>query len=228
MNLFQFLFLNNSLKKILPLSDIEEKKYQEYPWLQKDRPHIMVPTGYFEFNLDTEYGYGIQKRWSESPNRRLERLLNGIVVGLWRAAEISLKARQEYEAREKESEERARRKEEKRQKINNERNRIKVLHTTLKLWDRRNKILSLANEVEKRAQLEGEDMAKSDEIYSWLEWARNYANSIDPINLMIDPSESNKLFDDYWADIDQPTSSTYTTNFNYSEPNHYWRRWWNK
>jgi len=137
-----------------------------------------IATGELALKVESLYYYYAKHNWSDTKNKTLEDQLNNIMIDL---AKISIYVRLKREKEEqKECEEEKRRQEQEllRLKKLQEEKRVEYLEGLLAQWLKAKRIrefLSLAEKLPLKPHDVGMD---KDE---WLEWARAYANRLDPL-----------------------------------------------
>lgn len=161
---------------------------QEINWELRLNPnrkfYTMVPSG--KLVLKITDGSGLQRCWTDRSDRRVEQFLNSFIVGLVRAAEIVKQQRIDAEKRRKEAEEaKLRRQEEEQQRQAEERRRreeearIYRLLAEAAAWDKAQQIRNYLAAV-KTSQEGWGGIVPGDELDSWLKWAVNWVDAIDP------------------------------------------------
>jgi hypothetical protein len=127
----------------------------------------------------------MRQRWSESPTKPLEGLLNKFMIGLIRAALGVKRQRAEAERRERERQEEerkrqeeARRLEEAERRWREEQARVERLLRLEDVWTRNQRLREL---VARLREVLG-DVAPDSELGNWLAWAEGYAERSDPLN----------------------------------------------
>jgi len=150
-------------------------------WLRDRKEYELYPSGNFVFTILGYYGEGLRKVWSDGKRQRLENCLNSIIAGLGAAAEGQKALRSRREQREQERQEEQRRRWEEEERRRKEEEKIKHLEKLLANWNQSQKIRRFLAEVE-CAAIQIEDK-KTANLTDWIAWARDYADSIDPIHL---------------------------------------------
>jgi len=169
----------NRREKQFTTAELRER--EKSSWLRDRKEYEFYPSGNFVFTILGYYGEGLRKVWSDGKRQRLENCLNSIIAGLGAAAEgeKALRLRREQRERERQEEERRRWEEEERRRKEEE--KIKHLEKLVANWNQSQKIRQFLSEVE-RAATENQGK-KNANLAEWLSWAREYADSIDPIHL---------------------------------------------
>ncbi|WP_037336580.1 hypothetical protein [Salinisphaera hydrothermalis] len=154
------------------------KRDPHYRWRLPN--HDYIPTGMLTLSVDNAC-YGVfQRTWSDTPRQRLEDRLNKFVIALYGIAEAN-RLQEERRAREqREREEQARLAELKRKSEALEKARIDDLSERLALWQEAAKIRQFAAAVETSHAAGALADQSADDLKQWLNWARRYADAIDP------------------------------------------------
>ena len=135
------------------------------------------PTGVLELYLD-EYVNGKQKKWADTPKKRLEEKLGDFIIGLLDMVPDMRSQRLERE----EDKRRWREEKERRRRWEEERERLRALEQMAEMWVRSEKLRAFIREVERRAskrELSDESRAKLEE---WVKWAMKHADRLDPLS----------------------------------------------
>ena len=171
----------------------EVRKREQDPWLRDRKEYVFNPSGNFVFTILTYCGEGIRKVWSDGKRQRLENCLNSIIAGLAAAAqgEKALRLRREEWERERQEDQRRRWEEEEQRRKEDE--KIKHLEKLLANWIQSQKIRKFLAEVERAVMLNN---GKTANLTDWITWARDYADSIDPIYLTFESASTQEYDDD--------------------------------
>lgn len=141
-----------------------------------------TPTGRLEIALN-EGSYvrnGLRRTFGDGTGHRLDALINAILEALatWSAA---IKAqRVEDERRRQEWEEQTRRREEQQRRNALENRRIETLSKHMDRWHERGRVLKFIAAVE--AKLSAGEYENAEPIWEWINWAKGYAERLDPLN----------------------------------------------
>jgi hypothetical protein len=162
-------------------SAAELREREKSSWLRDRKEFEFYPSGNFVFTILTYCGEGVRKVWSDGKRQRLENCLNSIIAGLGTAAEGVKAHRLELERWEHERQERELKRWEEEERRRKEEEKIKHLEKLLANWNQSQKIRQFLTEVERAAML-NEDKNTAN-LTDWIAWARDYADSIDPIHL---------------------------------------------
>lgn len=126
------------------------------------------------------YGHdGLRRPFGDGKTQRIENLINAILEAFatWSAA-IKAK-RMADERRKREWQEEERRRQEQRRRNALESKRVEALFKSLERWHQRRQILDFVAVVE--AKLEADDSQDREEVREWIDWAKGYADRIDPL-----------------------------------------------
>ena len=183
----------NRREKQFTAAELRER--EKYSWLRDRKEYEFYPSGNFIFAILEYCGEGVRKVWSDGKRQRLENCLNSIIAGLGTAAEGIKTHRAELERWERERQEQERRRWEEQERRRKEEEKIKDLDKWVAKWEQSLKIRQFVSEVEKAAA--ENEAKKTVNLTEWLSWARDYADSIDPIHLTFHsnprPDNDNKL-----------------------------------
>ena len=151
-----------------------------YAWYRLPQ-HDYHATGQLQLEFKN-LGYRVpgQKTWRDTPTKRLEDRLNGVLIGLYCAAPAIKEARRQSEIRKRQWKEERQRAEIRRQEQLREERRVEELAQRLKLFEKVQQIRAFVESVaaaRAAGRLPDQDEA---EFEAWLQWAREYADSIDP------------------------------------------------
>lgn len=160
---------------------------KQYSWSRPPR-HDLVSTGILV--LHAENVWGVRHTWKDGKNRRLEDLVNDVIVGFLEAA-LYKKAQRAAQERERlRAEEVARQREAARQLVQQERARARRF-TRLKAACREHEDLRTFLE---QVRSTVEPVEAQSELAQWLEWAAGYVNRVDPLRPFRNPSPVLRLY----------------------------------
>ena len=175
------IFVHEKVRRIdHVLTDIEKKKQTKDYWYRSAKWDY-IPTGKLSIGVEAWGFYDIRKRWSDTKYRIIEDILNEFIIGVIRAADFLRRRSIEREEEQRRREEEYRRREEERKRIELENARLQELENQAYLWAKSKQLREYIEAVEESASVRefgGDDMEQLDE---WLKWARNYADSLNPI-----------------------------------------------
>ena len=165
---------------VLTKKEMADKKAGGYFYAPK---YDYLPTGLLELDLDPVIwgGRGYKKKWSDSAKKPLESQLQDIVRGsISLAGELRKEAERHKEAEQVAADQRKKRLEEE-MRLAEEEARKRELDIHVQNWAKSKQLRSFIQEFEER--LMGgpyTEQAKQD-WRSWITWANEYANQLDPI-----------------------------------------------
>jgi len=153
-----------------------EEKKRSFFWNR----YVYEPTGVLTFSID-EYFISTQKSWADSVRVNLESLLGQIIEGIVMAGEKLRLSRLEREKEQRRYAEEQRKAMELRQLWEQEKGRRQALEQHADLWDKVDRLRVFIGACEARLANTGK-LASDSPAHRWLEWARQHANEIDPLN----------------------------------------------
>lgn len=127
------------------------------------------------------YGHnGLRRTFGDGKTQRIETLINTILEAFvtWSAAIKAKRVEDERRKREWEDEERQREEQQRRNAL--ESKRIEALLKDLERWRQRRQILVYVAAVEEKLDTGGYD--DSEAVSEWIDWAKGYADRIDPLS----------------------------------------------
>jgi hypothetical protein len=178
------------LRELLEKRDMtptEKKQHEHRPWLYRFAPYVYFPSGRFVLSIE-EYLDGSRHQWSDGKKQKLEKCLNAFIDGLFKAAEILKVRHLEWERQRKQREEQERRREEEEQRRIEEEQKVKHLDAILANWAKSHNIREFVKIIDQT--LKQRNIQPTNNLSAWLQWARQYADSIDPILLTFPVNEA--------------------------------------
>jgi hypothetical protein len=165
---------------VLTKKEMAVKKAGRYSYAPK---YDYLPTGRLEFNLGPViWGVrGYKKKWSGSTRKLLEDQLRDVILGaILLASESRREAERQEKAEQVAAEQRMKRIEEEK-RLAEEETRRRALDVHVQNWVKSKQLRSFIQEFEGRL-MDGPytEQAKQDRM-SWIAWANEYANQLDPI-----------------------------------------------
>lgn len=161
---------------------VRQVKRQPPPrdWME-DR-YTYTPSGELRFQTRIEYfGHKDQRTWRDGKSRRLEDVLNEIVIGIVAAAEQRRENILRFERAQEESRQAQLRSWERLRKQEEEQARTAELERNAAAWAKSQQIREFVAAVRERIS-EGEDPADNSEgAERWLTWALEHAERLDPL-----------------------------------------------
>ena len=153
-----------------------------------------VPSGQLRLKIDEWVVGSARKTWSDGDRARVERQLNGVIVGLVVIAVAKRAWQQEREREEAARQEAERQRALAEQARREEEEGRRVLEHQAESWDKSRRLRAFIDEVERRANAKGVSVAADSELGAWIAWARQHADRLDPLRAD--------------ADIDEPRTQT--------------------
>jgi hypothetical protein len=149
------------------------------------------PTGRLTLKIDRYYGPPFKKEWTDTAKMPVEECLDEFMTSFIRIADYLRRETIEREEERRRAEERRRIAEEEARRKAEELRKLKELETLAERWSRSNRILSFVQAVEGQARAMG--VAKNEELWSWIQWARQQAAKLNPLK---EDSVEIGIFDD--------------------------------
>jgi len=153
-----------------------------------------VPSGQLRLTIDEWVVGSARKTWSDGDRARVERQLNGVILGLVVIAVAKRACQQEREREEAARQEAERQRALAEQARREEEERRRVLEHQAESWDKSRRLRAFIDEVERRANAKGVSVAADSQLGAWIAWARQHADRLDPLRAD--------------ADIDEPRTQT--------------------
>lgn len=159
------------------------QSWSGYGWTPRPTPPEWdhAPSGVVRLQINEgKYGYnGLRKSFGDGKTQRIETLINAILGALstWSAA---IKAERAARERRQQEWQEAKRLEEERRRITAlEKKRVEALEQNLERRRRHKEVLEFIAVVEGKLRDSGYDDQGS--VHEWIEWAKGYAERLDPI-----------------------------------------------
>jgi hypothetical protein len=152
------------------------------PWQNKYRDEA---SGLLALVIRNSWGHGVDKSWVETATRPLEDRLNDFVIAVIRRAHQEAESerhRREEAQRRREAEELQRAEEERREA---EAARVAALEQQALDWETSTRLRRYLDAVRKRAEGDPEAERPDSPLREWLEWAEDYAQTLDPLSLPV-------------------------------------------
>jgi len=168
------------------LTTEEKKKYKDRYWMLPRYDHH--PTG--NLILHIRDWHAPRKKWSDGKRQRLENCLGSFIQGLRETAVHIKAAREQHRLNEIRWAEEKKRREEQERLERIEKKKAEKLINDSNNWHKASRLRSYIDQLEKT----GDEVAGLPE---WIEWAKHYADSIDPLSqpeklpFIVDESRSN-------------------------------------
>jgi hypothetical protein len=141
-----------------------------------------APTGKLRIELKEWTSEPLRKRWADSAKRRLEDVLNDVVLGLVVVADATRARRLQREREERERQEAELRRIEAERQRREELERRQRLERQVESWTKAQQVRAFVDEVERRAQAKDKSIEPGTELGNWIAWARRHADRLDPLN----------------------------------------------
>jgi hypothetical protein len=156
----------------------EREDQKKYSW-SRPRPWDFEPSGTLTLKIDEHTMAPIRKTWGDGKRYRVEELLTEAVAGIVLVAEALKQDRLERERQHREWEEAQQRRIEEERRRQEEEARRRELHGEVERWVLSKQVRAYLEEVEAAALTQTQNPGP--EFCQWLEWARNYAESLSPL-----------------------------------------------
>lgn len=174
--------LDEVLKRSNHVQTTAEKNHLEkYPLSYAPR-YEFRPTGKFALRI-RDWSEGKRHNQSDGDERHLEDCLNDFIADLIRVAAIKKARGLEWEERERQWAEDRRRREEQEKLRREEAARLKALEDEALAWHRSNQIRAYVEAVREAATHRGGDMQSDPKLNSWISWALQQADNLDPLKI---------------------------------------------
>lgn len=178
--------LEVKLEEVLKRSDhvqtaAEKKQLEKYPLSYAPR-YEFRPTGKFALRI-RDWSGGKRYSQSDSDERLLEDCLNDFIADLVRVAAIKKARDLEWEERERKWAEDRRRQEEQEKLRREDAARLKALEEEALAWHRSNQIRAYVEAVREAAAHRGGDIQSDPKLDSWISWALQQADNLDPLKI---------------------------------------------
>jgi len=148
--------------------------------------------GKLKIQLKEWTGEHLRKRWADSARRRLEDVLNDVVLGLVVVADAKRAVRLEQERQERDAREAKRRRIEAEERQRKELERRQLLERQVESWTKAHQVRAFVDEVDRRAQAKGKSTEPGTELGEWIAWARRHADRLDPLKPPVELDEEHR------------------------------------
>ena len=163
----------------------EKKEREKSSWLRDRIEYEYFPSGRLALNVLNYLDDGCRRLWSDGKKQRLENCLGSVIDGLIVAAEVEKARHLRWEQREKERLEREQERLKEEERKRKEQEKIARLENLTNSWRKSQNIREFAFAIEKAFAENNVTIGTGSELANWLHWARNYAESIDPVALTL-------------------------------------------
>lgn len=150
-----------------------------------------APTGKLRIKLNEWTSEHLRKRWADTAKRRLEDVLNDVVLGLVVVADATRARRLQREREERERQEAELRRIEAERQRREELERRQRLERQVESWTKAQQVRAFIDEVERRAKVRGKATEPGTQLGDWITWARRHADRLDPFTPPV-PKESDE------------------------------------
>ncbi|VTT98784.1 Uncharacterized protein OS=Kordia algicida OT-1 GN=KAOT1_19457 PE=4 SV=1 [Gemmataceae bacterium] len=160
----------------------EEVNCQEkvVSFLERSSEYTYSPSGLLCLRINESAGSGHRRQWSDG-QKRLEDVLNAVVVGLVRAAEAIKAACEEQDRRERERKEQERQRQESEKRQRQEAARAQDFEQKLAAWERAGRVRDFVAAARAAAIARDGPIVPGSELDRWFAWALRRADQIDPL-----------------------------------------------
>lgn len=138
-------------------------------------------SGQLRLKIDEWVGGSARKTWSDGERAHLEGQLNNVVARLVVIADVKRAWEQEREREEAARREAERQRALAEQARREEEERRLVLECQAERWANGQRLRAFIDEVERRANAKGVSIAPDCELNTWIAWARQHADRLDPL-----------------------------------------------
>ena len=139
-----------------------------------------IPSGKLNLHIENWGARGVRQRWSDGKKQRIENILKDFVICIVKVADLRRTARIEREEQERRRAEERRRQAEMERLRQIEEERLRDFENQATLWFKSSQLREYIKAVE-NASAERGFFINDEPFKSWLNWAKNHANSIDPL-----------------------------------------------
>jgi hypothetical protein len=145
-----------------------------------------APTGVLVFRADTS-SYSAARKWPETELRRMEDRLEEVATGMAQLLRDKHVAHLNSIEQQKRAEEARQRREEEEARLRHEQARLRKLLRLASSSDRALHVRQLAQKLQARA-----DQGQREEVARFVQWARAFADQLDPVSQMLSAIENGK------------------------------------
>ncbi len=168
--------------EILPISIYE--KHRVVKKLEKKSPfdsdHDYIPSGVLVLRIGAEY-WNERNAWKDTKTKTLEEKLNSFIVGLYEEYKERKDRKLYWENERRKDEEKRVQLEELHRKRQIELEKIQTLEKDASNWHKSQLIRAYIKEKERVFSEEKIGNLSGNEFKNWLNWAKNHADSLDPL-----------------------------------------------
>ena len=160
---------------------VEKKERERSSWLRDKIEYEYSPSGRLTLNILNYLSDGCRRVWSDGKKQRLEIRLDSVINGVIAAAESEKALRLQRERWEKERVDREQERLKEAERRRKEEEKIGRLEHFVNSWKRSQGVREFLTALEQGFADKNVSIDPGSELGNWLSWARNYADSIDPI-----------------------------------------------
>lgn len=139
-----------------------------------------LPSGTLALSIKEFAGTGVRRTWPDGQKRRVEEMVNDVLVGLAVVAEAKRVERLERERRLREWQEEERRRAEAERRRQEEERRRQEIERQAEAWAKAQFIRAYVDAIERAAVEQGLTVSPESELGRWIPWARGQADRSDP------------------------------------------------
>jgi hypothetical protein len=163
------------------LTDSEKKHIERYGSISFAPKWDYEPTGVLSLKIDSWAARGIRKEWNDSKSKGVENHLKDFLINLVTIADLEKKRRLEIEERKKRWQEELEARQEMERQRQEEQKRLQDLENQALRWAKATQLRAYIVEVEGKANGNDLPAEEQERLASWLRWAREHADRIDPL-----------------------------------------------
>jgi hypothetical protein len=163
------------------LTDSEKKHIERYGSISFAPKWDYEPTGVLSLKIDSWAARGIRKEWNDSKSKGVENHLKDFLINLVTIADLEKKRRLEIEERKKRWQEELEARQEMERQRQEEQKRLQDLENQALRWAKATQLRAYIVEVEGKANGSDLPAEEQERLASWLRWAREHADRIDPL-----------------------------------------------
>ncbi len=163
------------------LTDSEKKDIARYGRHFDTTKWDYEPTGLLSLRIDTWAFEGIRKNWNDGKSKVVEDGLKEFLINLVTIADLERQRRLEDRERERRRQEELEARDEQERRRQEEQKRLQDLENQALRWTKASQLRAYVIEVEKKARRSDLPTEGQERLASWLQWAREHADRIDPL-----------------------------------------------
>lgn len=163
------------------LTDSEKKDIARYGRHFDTTKWDYKPTGLLSLRIDTWAFEGIRKNWNDGKSKVVEDGLKEFLINLVTIADLKRQRKLENEERERRRQDERKTREELERLCQEEQKRLQDLENQALRWTKASQLRAYVIEVEKNVSRSDLPTERMERLASWLQWAREHADRIDPL-----------------------------------------------